>query len=64
MIIEACDLEWLVHSTDHKAEGSEVGLSFGPDDIHIMVKSAFSRERGKPSQDSNDHESERGADYE
>ncbi len=64
MIIEACDLEWLVHSTDHKAEGSEVGLSFGPDDIHIMVKSVFSRERGKPSQDSTDHESERGADYE
>ncbi|HHU08291.1 MAG TPA: ABC transporter ATP-binding protein [Clostridiaceae bacterium] len=64
MIVEACDLEWLVHSTDHKAEGSEVGLSFGPDDVHIMVKSAFSPMRGKSDQDSASHESERGADYE
>ncbi|HHV42209.1 MAG TPA: ABC transporter ATP-binding protein [Clostridiaceae bacterium] len=44
MIVEAYGLEWQVHSTDHKAEGSDVGLNFGADDIHIMVKSAFSPE--------------------
>ncbi len=52
MIVEACDLEWLIHSTDHKAEGSEVGLSFGPDDVHIMDKSDFSPGRGRSRQDS------------
>lgn len=38
MLVEAYDFNWLVHSTRAAAVGSTVGLSFGPDDIHIMHK--------------------------
>ena len=31
-------LEWIVHSTQCAPVGTEVGLAFGPDDIHIMNK--------------------------
>lgn len=39
MIVYAYDKEWLIHSTKAAEEGSMVGLSFGPDDMHIMKKS-------------------------
>ena len=45
MIIETPGFEWMVHSTAHAPEGTRVGLHFGPDDIHIMAKSAFSPDR-------------------
>ncbi len=48
MMIESDDFTWMVHSTDHAAEGTRVGLSFGPNDIHIMAKSAFSPDRERP----------------
>lgn len=38
MVIEAYDFSWLVHSTKAAEEGSAVGLSFDPYDIHIMRK--------------------------
>ena len=38
MLIEAYDHDWLVHSTKASAVDRMVGLSFGPDDIHIMRK--------------------------
>lgn len=38
MVIDTADFSWLVHSTKAAAVGSEVGISFGPDDIHIMHK--------------------------
>ena len=38
MQIAAYDFDWLVHSTRAAEVGAEVGLSFGPDDIHIMHK--------------------------
>ncbi len=38
MLIEAYDHDWLVHSTKASAVDRTVGLSFGPDDIHIMRK--------------------------
>ncbi len=38
MSVEAYDNRWLVHSTKAAEVGRNVGLSFGPDDIHIMRK--------------------------
>lgn len=38
MVIEAYDFSWLVHSTKAAKEGSVVGISFDPYDIHIMKK--------------------------
>lgn len=38
MLIEAYDFDWLVQSTKAAAVDETVGLSFGPDDIHIMHK--------------------------
>ncbi len=48
MLIESAGFEWMVHSTAHAAEGARVGLSFGPDDIHVMAKSPFSPDRAQP----------------
>lgn len=36
MIIDAYDFRWIVHSTKAAKKGSSVGISFTPDDIHIM----------------------------
>ena len=38
MVIEAGDFNWLVHSTKSVEPGCTVGITFGPDDIHIMNK--------------------------
>lgn len=38
MLIDAYDYRWIVHSTKAAEKGSSVGLSFTPDDIHIMRK--------------------------
>lgn len=38
MVIEAYDFSWLVHSTKAAEEGTVVGISFDPYDIHIMRK--------------------------
>lgn len=38
MLIEAYDHNWLVHSTKAAEIGSTVGITFEPDDIHIMNK--------------------------
>ncbi len=38
MVIDTSDFSWLVHSTKAAEVGSEVGITFGPDDIHIMHK--------------------------
>ncbi len=38
MVVEACGMDWLIHSTLHEAEGSTVGLKVAPFDIHIMHK--------------------------
>ena len=38
MLIDAYDYRWIVHSTKAADKGASVGLSFGPDDIHIMHK--------------------------
>ena len=36
MVVESYDHDWLIHSTKAAEIGRNVGLSFGPDDIHIM----------------------------
>ena len=38
MVVEAYDYSWLIQSTRAAEVGSTVGISFGPDDIHIMNK--------------------------
>lgn len=38
MLIDAYDYRWMVHSTKAADKGASVGLSFDPDDIHIMHK--------------------------
>ena len=39
MIVVSYGIRWIIHSTQHTAPGTYVGLSFTPDDIHIMKKS-------------------------
>ncbi len=38
MVVEAYDFQWLIQSTRSQELGSAVGITFGPDDIHIMHK--------------------------
>ena len=33
--------EWMIHSTDYAEVGSRIGLTLGPDDIHIMERSQY-----------------------
>ncbi|MBP7401158.1 MAG: ABC transporter ATP-binding protein [Clostridia bacterium] len=59
MLIESEGFEWMVQSTAHAPQGSQVGLRFGPDDIHIMAKSAFSPDRVRPDAAGEDGEAAR-----
>lgn len=36
IVVKCHDLEWLIQTTKYAEVGSEVGLAFTPDDIHIM----------------------------
>lgn len=45
MVVEAYDFHWLIQSTKAAQEGVTVGITFGPDDIHIMHKMKGSVER-------------------
>ena len=38
MLIDAYDFRWIVHSTKAAEKGASVGITFTPDDIHIMNK--------------------------
>jgi spermidine/putrescine transport system ATP-binding protein len=38
IIVETPYREWMIHTTDNAEVGKEVGLSFFPEDIHIMYK--------------------------
>lgn len=53
MLIDAYDYRWMVHSTKAADKGASVGLSFGPDDIHIMHKL---KETEKPEEEVPDEE--------
>ncbi|MBP1549905.1 MAG: ABC transporter ATP-binding protein [Oscillospiraceae bacterium] len=53
MLIDAYDYRWMVHSTKAADKGASVGLSFGPDDIHIMHKL---KEIEKPEEEVPDEE--------
>ena len=33
--------EWLIHTTDYSAEGQRIGITLGPNDIHIMERSQY-----------------------
>jgi spermidine/putrescine transport system ATP-binding protein len=55
MLIESTNdgqvFEWMVHSTDRVNEGDFVGMTFDPDEIHIMRKSMYSPDRFTGSDD-------------
>ena len=36
IIVEACSVDWIIHSTKAPEVGSVVGMTFTPQDIHIM----------------------------
>jgi len=38
MLVESNGFEYMIHSTDMQEVGSEVGLTFGPEDIHVMKR--------------------------
>ena len=42
---------WLIHDVDPVETGRVIGMTFDPDDIHIMRKSAFSPDRYQPPAD-------------
>ena len=42
MLVESDSFEWMVQSTDRVDEGSFVGMTFDPDEIHVMRKSEYS----------------------
>jgi len=45
ILSDGTNYEWMVHSTDPINEGDFTGLSFDPDEIHIMKKSEYSPDR-------------------
>jgi spermidine/putrescine transport system ATP-binding protein len=60
MLVECGEHEWMVQSTDKVAEGSEVGLFFDPDEIHVMAKSDFSPDRVQGSRERGASEADGG----
>ena len=48
MIVDGDDgFTWMIHDVDPVAVGQRIGMTFDPDDIHIMRKSDFSPDRRK-----------------
>jgi spermidine/putrescine transport system ATP-binding protein len=45
MLVDTEHDEWMVQSTDRVAEGSFIGMTFDPDEIHVMNKSEYSPDR-------------------
>ena len=41
IVVETENRDYLIHTTDYYKPGMEVGLSFGPDDIHVMWKTPY-----------------------
>ncbi len=39
--VECENRDYIVHTTDYHEKGLNVGLSFGPEDIHVMYKSEY-----------------------
>ncbi len=58
MLVEADGFEWMIQSTDRVSEGSRVGMTFDPDEIHIMRKSAYSPDRVIKQEDQEEPPSE------
>ena len=42
VIVDIDGFKWMIQTTACIREGDEIGLSFGPEDIHIMAKSVYS----------------------
>ena len=54
MLVKTDGCEWLVQSTDRLDEGMNIGMTFDPDEIHIMRKSDFSPDRRSQAKDGPD----------
>ena len=46
IIVDIRGFKWMIQTTDFYPVGSTIGLSIGPDDIHIMKKSEYSGKFG------------------
>ncbi len=44
IVVETENRDYLIHTTDYYKPGMEVGLSFGPDDIHVMYRMDWEQE--------------------
>lgn len=64
MMVDTGKNEWLIQSTDKSELGTEVGLDFDPDDIHIMRKSIYSPDSGEMESISNTEEGRIGHEQE
>ena len=42
IIVDVAGFKWMIQSTDCREVGERIGLSLGPDDIHVMEKSEYS----------------------
>ncbi len=42
IIVDVNGFKWMIQSTDCREPGDRIGLSLGPDDIHVMAKSEYS----------------------
>lgn len=42
IIVDVAGFKWMIQSTDCREVGDRIGLSLGPDDIHVMAKSGYS----------------------
>ncbi len=42
IIVDVNGFKWMIQSTDCREVGDRIGLSLGPDDIHVMAKSEYS----------------------
>ena len=42
IIVDIKGFKWMIQSTDIQYEGEKIGITFSPDEIHVMKKSEFS----------------------
>jgi len=59
MVVDGDDgFTWMIHDVDPVAVGQRIGMTFDPDDIHIMRKSDFSPDRRKDMPDEEENRME------
>jgi len=46
IIVDFRGFKWLIQTTEHHPEGSSIGISLNPEDIHVMKRSKYSGQFG------------------